>query len=208
MITKKTKYALRVLETLAGKERNEPQLIADLSAESAVPKKFLELILLELKGGGIVQSKKGPGGGYYLAVAPEEVRVADVMRLTGGAIDAVDDATHILEIEGSASSSGVSFPFAGVITIGQNRLASGALPGASPICRQRIVSPIAVDVAVAASGGLLVRVDPRALFVNVDFGALLAICDETMNEDKLSVYIDKLGEAGFTEFACRWLVPI
>ena len=86
MITKKTKYALRVLETLAGKERNEPQLIADLSAESAVPKKFLELILLELKGGGIVQSKKGPGGGYYLAVAPEEVRVADVMRLTGGAI--------------------------------------------------------------------------------------------------------------------------
>lgn len=38
----------------------------------------------------------------------------------------------------------------------------------------------------------------------IDFGALLTICDETMNEDKLNVYIDKLGESGFTEFACRW----
>lgn len=38
----------------------------------------------------------------------------------------------------------------------------------------------------------------------VDFGALLTVCDETMNEDKLSVYIDKLGDSGFTEFACKW----
>ena len=86
MITKKTKYALMVLATLAKKDRNQPQLIADLSAEAGVPKKFLELILLELKGGGLVQSKKGPGGGYFLAVPADEVKVADVMRLTGGAI--------------------------------------------------------------------------------------------------------------------------
>jgi Rrf2 family protein len=86
MITKKTKYALMVLAALAKKDRDEPQLIADLSVEAHVPKKFLELILLELKAGGIVQSKKGPGGGYYLAAAPEEVNVADVLRLTGGAI--------------------------------------------------------------------------------------------------------------------------
>lgn len=38
----------------------------------------------------------------------------------------------------------------------------------------------------------------------VDFGALLTVCDETMNENKLNVYIDKLGESGFTEFACKW----
>ena len=38
----------------------------------------------------------------------------------------------------------------------------------------------------------------------IDFGALLTVCDETMNEDKLNVYIDKLGESGFTEFACKW----
>lgn len=86
MITKKTKYALMVLAALARAEKGKPQLIADLSQEAHVPKKFLELILLELKGGGIVQSKKGPGGGYFLAMTPEEVSVADVMRLTGGAI--------------------------------------------------------------------------------------------------------------------------
>lgn len=38
----------------------------------------------------------------------------------------------------------------------------------------------------------------------VDFAALLTVCDETMNEDKLNVYIDKLGDSGFTEFACKW----
>ncbi len=38
----------------------------------------------------------------------------------------------------------------------------------------------------------------------VDFSALLTICDETMNEDKLNIYIDKLGDAGFTDFACKW----
>lgn len=85
MITKKTKYALMVLAALARAEQGRPQLIADLSAEAHVPKKFLELILLELKGGGIVQSKKGPGGGYFLAMSPDEVNIADVMRLTGGA---------------------------------------------------------------------------------------------------------------------------
>lgn len=40
----------------------------------------------------------------------------------------------------------------------------------------------------------------------IDFGTLLTVCDETMNEDKLNVYIDKLGDAGFTEYACKWSV--
>lgn len=38
----------------------------------------------------------------------------------------------------------------------------------------------------------------------IDFSTLLTVCDETMNEDKLNVYIDKLGDSGFTEFACKW----
>jgi len=86
LITKKTKYALMVMAALARAEKGRPQLIADLALEAHVPKKFLELILLELKGGGIVQSKKGPGGGYFLAATVEEVSVADIMRLTGGPI--------------------------------------------------------------------------------------------------------------------------
>lgn len=40
----------------------------------------------------------------------------------------------------------------------------------------------------------------------VDFAALFTICDKTMNGDKLNAYIDKLGDAGFTEFACKWYV--
>lgn len=40
----------------------------------------------------------------------------------------------------------------------------------------------------------------------VDFNALLTVCDETMNENRLGEYIDKLGDQGFTEFACKWSV--
>lgn len=86
MITKKTKYALMSLAAMAKGDWRQPKLIAELSEEAHVPKKFLELILLELKNGGVVLSKKGPGGGYFLAVPPEQVNVAEVMRLTGGAI--------------------------------------------------------------------------------------------------------------------------
>ena len=42
----------------------------------------------------------------------------------------------------------------------------------------------------------------------IDFGALLTVCDETKNEDKLNVYIDKLGDSGFTEYACKWYVHV
>ena len=86
VITKKTKYALMALAAMAEGDWRQPKLIADLSRDAGVPKKFLELILLELKNGGVVLSKKGPGGGYFLAMPPEKVNVAEVMRLSGGAI--------------------------------------------------------------------------------------------------------------------------
>ena len=56
-----------------------------LSAES-VPHKFLELILLELKNQGILQSKKGKGGGYSLARPPQLVPVGEVLRAVDGPI--------------------------------------------------------------------------------------------------------------------------
>jgi hypothetical protein len=63
------------------------------------------------------------------------------------------------------------------VTIGTNRLAStagaaGAAAGSSTICKQRIVSPIPAPLTIRRDGGLVLRVDPRGLFVNVDFGAL------------------------------------
>ncbi len=84
MLSKKTKYGLRALLALARKWNQGPVLIADLAKEESIPKKFLELILLELKNKGILHSKKGKGGGYFLGKNPKEVSLGMVVRALEG----------------------------------------------------------------------------------------------------------------------------
>jgi hypothetical protein len=117
-----------------------------------------------------LQAFPSPGEGTTIPPA----RIGQVW-LTGGDINATADTTPILFVEGTAAQGTVSIPFTGTITIGENRQASGTqLAGASPICRQRIVSPIPTALVVGTTGGLLLRIDPRFLFVNVDFSQLPA----------------------------------
>lgn len=59
-------------------------LITTLADQEAIPKKFLEQILLSLKSLGLVASKKGKGGGYRLAQAPEKITLASVIRKMEG----------------------------------------------------------------------------------------------------------------------------
>ena len=59
-------------------------LISDLADREAIPKKFLEAILLELKRHGIVESRKGKGGGYLLQRAPDAITVGSVIRVLEG----------------------------------------------------------------------------------------------------------------------------
>ncbi|MDX2305080.1 MAG: Rrf2 family transcriptional regulator [Microscillaceae bacterium] len=86
MISKKAKYAINALVHLAKKHNQGPILISEIAEQERIPQKFLEAILLELKRDGIVSSKKGKGGGYYLLRNPEEVNMADVIRLIDGPI--------------------------------------------------------------------------------------------------------------------------
>jgi Rrf2 family protein len=88
MLSQKAKYAMRALIYLAKardqKAGTEPVGIAEIAAKQAVPRKFLELILLELKRHGLVQSYRGKHGGYALATAPEGIYFGDVIRLIDG----------------------------------------------------------------------------------------------------------------------------
>lgn len=84
MITRKTKYSLNALMHLVRHANHGPVLISDLAKKEHIPKKFLELILLDLKNSGILKSKRGKGGGYSLARPPELIRVGQVMRLMEG----------------------------------------------------------------------------------------------------------------------------
>ena len=84
MLSMKAKYGLRALTALAREHGEGPMLIADLAASEAIPKKFLELILLDLKRKGILQSKKGKGGGYNLSRAPSNISIGEVIRALDG----------------------------------------------------------------------------------------------------------------------------
>jgi Rrf2 family protein len=86
MLSKKTKYALKALMVLSKEYGQGPVLISDLAQREDIPRKFLELILLELKNQGILQSKKGKGGGYFLGRPPHQVSVGQVMRVLDGPI--------------------------------------------------------------------------------------------------------------------------
>ncbi|MEO7037204.1 MAG: hypothetical protein ABI548_24840 [Polyangiaceae bacterium] len=100
--------------------------------------------------------------------------------LTGGDVNASQDPTVILNVAGSADQGGHSFPFSAAITIGANRqlqVTNPGMPGASPICHQRIVTPILVDLTPSNRGTLLVQIDPRAMFNAVDFSLATKLSD-------------------------------
>ncbi|CAN5640551.1 Rrf2 family transcriptional regulator [soil metagenome] len=86
MLSKKAKYALKALEYIAGKGGDEPLLIAEIAREQHIPRKFLEVILLELKKDGVLRSKMGKNGGYMLQLTTEEIKLGHIIRLMDGAI--------------------------------------------------------------------------------------------------------------------------
>ena len=87
MISQKAKYALRALVVLClAQQGGTTQMISDIARSQAIPKKFLEQILLELKRHGVVVSRRGRQGGYVLLRAPENVTFGEILRLIDGPI--------------------------------------------------------------------------------------------------------------------------
>lgn len=114
-----------------------------------------------------------PGGGIGLE---ERAASAEVWLLgEGTAVDAPEDPHVIFSAAGTATRGGVSWPFDASVTIGSNRRVAPSdpkQPGDNPICGERIVSPIPVDVLPKSGGKLVVRVEPAAFFSDVEFDEL------------------------------------
>ncbi len=84
MLSQKSKYALKAMVVLAREYGHGPLLISDIAARERIPRRFLELILLELKNGGVLHSRKGKGGGYLLSKPPGNITVGQVLRILEG----------------------------------------------------------------------------------------------------------------------------
>ena len=84
MLTRKGKYGLKAMIVLAREHGRGPVFIGDLADRERIPKKFLENILLALKHRGLVQSRKGPHGGYQLGRSAERISVGEIIRTLDG----------------------------------------------------------------------------------------------------------------------------
>ena len=94
MLTNKGKYGLKAMVHLAGMPAGQPALVADIAAANAIPKKFLDAILGELRTAGFVHSKKGRGGGYVLARPPGEIMVGSIIRSLDGQLAPIGCASR------------------------------------------------------------------------------------------------------------------
>lgn len=83
-LSKKGEYALKAVIHLSFNYDKAPVQIQEISKSEKIPEKFLEQILLELKKGGILVSKRGSGGGYALNKPPDKITLAEVIRIIDG----------------------------------------------------------------------------------------------------------------------------
>lgn len=94
MVSKKTKYALKALMYLANEQREGSVRVEDLAQDENIPRKFLEVILLTLRNHGVLQSKKGKGGGYQLGRPPGAISIGEVVRIFDGPLAPVPCASE------------------------------------------------------------------------------------------------------------------
>jgi Rrf2 family protein len=85
-ITQKSKYALRATLELAMRFGHGPVSIGELAKAQAIPARFLEAILAQLKRASLVESRRGNEGGYILARPPARISVGDVLRVVQGSL--------------------------------------------------------------------------------------------------------------------------
>jgi Rrf2 family protein len=88
-ITYKGDYALKTILDLALHYGNGPVNIHELAERADIPAKFLEQILLDLKQGGFVESRRGKVGGYLLAKPPAKIKIGEVIRFIDGSVEPV-----------------------------------------------------------------------------------------------------------------------
>lgn len=85
MLSSRAKYAIRAAIHLAERYPEAGWVpTAEIAERETIPRKFLEAILVDLRTHGMLDSRRGPGGGHRLRLRPEQIAVADIMRIVDG----------------------------------------------------------------------------------------------------------------------------
>lgn len=94
MLNMKTRYAIRALQWLAERHGEGPVQIGEIAAGARIPRKFLTVILSELSREGLVATRRGRAGGYWLEKPPAELSYGDIIRVTSGSLALVPCASR------------------------------------------------------------------------------------------------------------------
>ena len=89
-LSSRGEYAARAMLELTLHHREKKLHVRDISKAQEIPPRFLEQILLTLKRNGLLRSKKGPNGGYSLALDPGDISVAEVIRAMDGPLAPIE----------------------------------------------------------------------------------------------------------------------
>lgn len=88
-LSQKCQYAVRAVMELAKQYGQGPVAINQIATNQAIPQRFLENILNDLKPTGLIESRRGMQGGYLLAKDPAAITVGEIIRLVEGPLDPV-----------------------------------------------------------------------------------------------------------------------
>ncbi len=86
-LSKKCQYTLRAVLELGKRQGEGPVSASEIAAKQAIPLRFLELILRELRQAGYVESRRGTDGGYLATFTPEKLSAGEIIRFVDGTLD-------------------------------------------------------------------------------------------------------------------------
>jgi Rrf2 family protein len=88
-LSTQSRYGLRAILDIAYNSEGLETQVKEISRRQGISPRYLEQIFQKLRRGGIVGSKRGPSGGYFLAKKPDEITVGEIVRITEGSLDPV-----------------------------------------------------------------------------------------------------------------------
>ncbi|QPQ54410.1 Rrf2 family transcriptional regulator [Allosphingosinicella flava] len=95
MLSQRTRYTIRALLHLADRHGAGPVRLSEIAAAQNIPPKFLTVMMSQMTRAGLISSRRGREGGYWLARPPSEISYGEIVRLTRGSLGLLPCASRL-----------------------------------------------------------------------------------------------------------------